>query len=109
MVYPFRCNVYAITKDEGVLMDLKHYPFLDKEIDVAGLEPFEIALIIALPFLLGLVLFIFSPFKVPVVVGIVLSVGGLYVYVRKKKSSKAKGYTYREVVYNLLNGYKKIY
>lgn len=90
-------------------MDLKHYPFLDKEIDIAGLEPFEIVLVVAFPFFTGLIAFIFSPFKIPVVVGIVLSIGFLYIYVRKRKSSKAKGYTYREVVYNILSGYTKIY
>lgn len=89
-------------------MKHKHYVFLDKETDIAGLEPFELLIVVGLPLGIGIILFIVSPIKIPIAFAIALSIAFLYVYVRKKKSGKKKGYTYRKVVYDI-TGIRKIY
>ena len=90
------------------MKEYKHYPFLDKEVDIAGLEPFEL-LLIAFPLIAGIVLFIISPIKIPIVFTAFAGVAFMYIFVRKKKSGKNKGYMYREVIYNYTISIKKIY
>ena len=87
----------------------KHYPYLDKEIDIAGLEPFEILIFVVAPIIVGALLFIILPFKIPVVFATFISIVIIYVLVRRKKSGKNKGYVYREFLYKYLPHTKKIY
>jgi len=89
-------------------MKYKHYVFLDKETDIAGLEPFELLVVVGLPLGIGIILFIISPIKIPIAFAIVVSIVFLYIFVRKKKNGKKKGHIYRKVIYDL-TGIKKIY
>lgn len=87
----------------------KHYPFLDKETDIIGLEPFDIALIIGIPLGLSIFLFMFLPIgKTLVMFGVFGLIVYMFIYVRKKKHGKERGYVYREFLKKLRN-YKKIY
>lgn len=90
---------------------MRHFPFLDKEIDIAGLEPFEIGVVFVVPFLAGIVLFLLVPIGKLMIVFIMFAVSVfLYVVIRRKKSDKQKGWLYREFVYKWLGrNVKKIY
>lgn len=89
-------------------MKYKHFVFLDKETDIVGLEPFELIVVVGLPMAVGIILFIVSPIKIPIAFATIGTIVGLYVYVRKRKSGKKKGYVYRKIVYEI-TGIKKIY
>ncbi len=93
-------------------MEDKHYPVIDRETDILGLEPFDLIVVITVPMFIGFLLLVFLPvpqfFKVLIAVGTVISIGIMFVKVRKMKHGKNKGYIYRRFQ-KLLRNYKKIY
>ena len=90
-------------------MKYKHYPYMDKETDIAGLELFDFVFVVIIPLAIGILLFTLSPIKIPIAFLTFAMVIGAYIYVRRKKSGKQKGYIYREFRYKLIGGIKKIY
>jgi len=92
-------------------MEYKHYPFLDRETEIAGLELFDIMIVLVFPAIFSILVFLLTPFKIvkiaaPFIFFILTAI--LFVIVRRKKSGKEKGYIYRQIVYRLI-GIKRIY
>ena len=84
----------------------KHFPFLDKEFDILGLELFEIGVIVVVSLLSALLGFFIFPF-LGIILPIFIMIGG-FVYLKKKKSGKERGYWYRRYL-KFSRTFKRIY
>jgi hypothetical protein len=86
---------------------MKHYPYLDKDLDIAGLEFIDVAIIVAVSIVfLFIGLFLFN-----VIVGIFLFVASfliLYIRIRKLKQNKERGYLVRKIA-KFLRGNNELY
>jgi hypothetical protein len=75
---------------------MRHYPYLDKDLDVAGLEFVDVAIITAISIVsLFIGLFFFN-----MIIGVFLFVGSfilLYIRIRKLKQNKERGYLVRKI------------
>jgi len=75
---------------------MKHYPYLDKDLDIAGLEFIDVVIITAISIVLLFVgLFFFN-----MIISILLFVGSfivLYIYIRRLKQNKERGYLVRKI------------
>jgi hypothetical protein len=75
---------------------MKHYPYLDKDLDIAGLEFVDIAIILSVS-----LIFLFAGlFLFNLIVGIFLFVVSfliLYIRIRKLKQNKERGYLVRKI------------
>lgn len=75
---------------------MKHYPYLDKELDIAGIEVIDAAVIVAVSIvmlIIGVLIFNF-------IVGLFLFVASLlilYIYARRLKQNKERGYIARKI------------
>jgi type IV conjugative transfer system protein TraL len=75
---------------------MKHYPYLDKDLDIAGLEFTDVMIIIAV----SVTLFFVGLFLFNMIVGFFLFVGSfiiLYIRIRKMKQNKERGYLVRRM------------
>jgi len=75
---------------------MKHYPYLDKELDVAGLEVIDAAIVVVL----GVIMLVVGVIFFNVVVGLFLFVGTLlflYIRMRRLKQNKERGYIARKI------------
>jgi hypothetical protein len=76
--------------------NIKHYPYLDKDLDIAGLEFTDVAIITGISVILLFIgLFLFN-----MIAGVFLFVGSfviLYIRIRKLKQNKEKGYLVRRI------------
>jgi hypothetical protein len=75
---------------------MKHYPYLDKELDIAGIEAIDAAVIVAI----SIVLLVIGLFAFNLIVGLFLFVSTLvilYVYMRRLKQNKERGYIARKI------------
>jgi Ca2+-dependent lipid-binding protein len=75
---------------------MKHYPYLDKDLDIAGLEFADIAIILGV----SITLLIIGLFMFNMIVGFFLFVGSfiiLYIRIRKMKQNKERGYLVRRI------------
>ncbi|MBX0311424.1 MAG: hypothetical protein JHC31_06560 [Sulfurihydrogenibium sp.] len=75
---------------------MKHYPYLDKDLDIAGLEFVDVAIILAISIaFLFIGLFFFN-----MIVGFFLFVSSfliLYIHIRRLKQNKERGYLVRRI------------
>jgi len=74
----------------------KHFPFLDKETDILGLEIFDLGAIAVVSITAAILTFFLIPFKLfsIFVASVILIVG--YILVKKKKTGKERGWLYRQ-------------
>jgi small-conductance mechanosensitive channel len=75
---------------------MKHYPYLDKDLDIAGLEAVDVVVITAI----SIVFLFIGFFLFNVIIGILLFVVSfliLYVRIRKLKQNKERGYLVRKI------------
>lgn len=75
---------------------MKHYPYLDKELDVAGIEAVDAVIVVAL----SIVMLIVGVLVFNVIVGLflfVMSLLILYIRVRRLKQNKERGYIARKI------------
>lgn len=75
---------------------MKHYPYLDKELDVAGIEVIDAAIVVVI----SVVMLIIGVFIFNFIIGLFLFVTSLlilYIYVRRLKQNKERGYIARKI------------
>jgi len=86
---------------------MKHYPYLDKDLDIAGLESVDVVIIAAVSIaFLFIGLFLFNA-----IIGIFLFVVSfiiLYIRIRKLKQNKERGYLVRKIA-KFLRGNNELY
>jgi type IV conjugative transfer system protein TraL len=86
---------------------MKHYPYLDKDLDIAGLEFIDVAIIFAV----SIVLLFVGLFMFNMVVGFLLFVSSfviLYIHIRRLKQNKERGYLVRRIA-KLFRGNNDLY
>ncbi len=88
-------------------MKARHYPLLDKGVNVSGLEIFDLALMVG-SFLLVLVLS-FPILKNYCIFAAVPTAMFMFVFLRRKKTGKNSGYIARKIMFKYLRRYHKIY
>jgi hypothetical protein len=86
---------------------MKHYPYLDKDLDIAGLEFVDVAIITAISVILLFTgLFLFN-----MIVGFFLFISSfiiLYIHIRRLKQNKERGYLVRKIA-KFFRGNKELY
>ncbi len=93
----------------GVPMKDKHFPFLDKEFDIFGLEIFDIAVVLVLALTIGLFTFLILPFFkiIGLIIFPIITVIGLGI-IKKKKQGKERGWVNRQFL-KRSRRFKRIY
>ena len=86
---------------------MKHYPLLDKGVNISVLEPFDFVVMVGVSFIVALIAFIFIHMYAVFVLVAALIVS--FVVMRKVKSNKNNGYIARKVMFKLLRRNHKIY
>ncbi len=86
---------------------MRHYPLLDKGIDISGLEPMDLAIIVGVAFVFALIGYFFLGMYTAFVFITVLIVA--FALIRKFKSNKYRGYIARKIFYWYLRRHHKIY
>jgi hypothetical protein len=94
----------------GVFMkEDKHFPFLDKEFDILGLEIFDIAVVLVVALTVGVFTFLFLPFFkfIGLIFIPVITMVGLGI-IKKKKQGKERGWVNRQFL-KKSRRFKRIY
>jgi len=86
---------------------MRHYPLLDKGIDISGLEPVDFAFVVGIAFLFAFIGWIFIGVYTAFI--FVISLIGSFVVVRAVKTNKFRGYFARRFAFRWLRRYHKIY
>ena len=86
---------------------MRHYPLLDKGVDISGLEPVDFAVVVGVAFVSGLIgwilIGIYSAFI------FVITLIGSFVFIRAVKTNKFRGYFARRFAFRWLRRFHKIY
>jgi len=88
-------------------MSFKHYPVIDRETSFMGLELIDFGILLISSMLIGLFFFIIK-LKFIAILSFVLSLLGGYIFVRRLKEGKEKGYFVRWI-HSKLRGHKVVY
>lgn len=86
---------------------MKHYPLLDQGIDISGLEPIDLAIVIGISVIFALIGFIFIGMYTSFIFLVVMI--ATFSLIRKLKSNKNRGYIARQIIYRYMRKYHKIY
>ena len=86
---------------------MRHYPLLDKGVDISGLEPMDFAFVVVIAFLSAIIGWIFIGVYTAFIFVISLIVS--FIVVRAVKTNKFKGYFIRRLTFRWLRRYHKIY
>jgi len=86
---------------------MRHYPLLDKGVDISGLEPMDFAFVVVIAFLSAIIGWIFIGVYTAFIFVISLIVS--FIFVRAVKTNKFKGYLIRRLTFRWLRRYHKIY
>jgi len=86
---------------------MRHYPLLDKGIDISGLEPVDFSIVVGMGFLSGVIGWIFIGIYTSFIFVITMIIS--FVTVRSVKTNKFRGYFVRRIVFRWLRRFHKIY
>jgi Flp pilus assembly protein TadB len=86
---------------------MKHYPLLDKGVDISGLEPVDFAFVVAIAFIAAVIGWIFIGIYTAFIFIIALIVS--FVIIRAVKTNKYRGYFARRFAFRWMRRYHKIY
>jgi len=86
---------------------MRHYPLLDKGIDISGLEPIDFTFVVGVAFLSTLIGWMFIGIYTAFI--FVMSLIGSFIFLRAVKTNKFKGYFIRRFTFRWLRRFHKIY
>ena len=86
---------------------MKHYPLLDKGIDISGLEPVDFAFVVGIAFFSAIVGWILIGIYTAFI--FVISLIGSFILIKAVKTNKFRGYFARRFAFRWLRKYHKIY
>jgi len=86
---------------------MRHYPLLDKGIDISGLEPVDFAIVVGMAFLSGVIGWISIGIYTAFV--FVIAMIASFILVRSVKTNKFRGYFVRRIVFRWMRRFHKIY
>jgi len=86
---------------------MRHYPLLDKGVDISGLEPVDFAVVVGIAFVFAAIGWFFIGIYTAFV--FVIAMIGSFIFVRAVKTNKFRGYFVRRIVFRWLRRYHKIY
>jgi len=86
---------------------MRHYPLLDKGVDISGLEPVDFAFVVGIAFLSALIGWIFIGIYTTFIFVIALIVS--FVIIRAVKTNKFRGYFARRFAFRWMRRFHKIY
>jgi len=90
-----------------IIKHMRHYPLLDKGIDISGLEPVDFIIMVGIAFLAALVGWIFLGIYTAFVFVIALILS--FVFIRSIKTNKFRGYFARRLMFRWIRRVHKIY
>jgi len=86
---------------------MKHYPLLDKGVDISGLEPIDFAFVVAIAFVFAFIAWLLIGFYASFIFVIALMVS--FVIIRAVKTNKFRGYFARRLAFRWLRRFHKVY
>jgi len=86
---------------------MRHYPLLDKGIDISGLEPVDFAIVVGIAFVFAVFGWIFIGIYTSFIFVISLMVS--FVIIRAFKTNKFRGYFARRLAFRWMRRFHKIY
>jgi len=86
---------------------MKHYPLLDKGVDISGLEPIDFAFVVAIAFVFAFIAWLLIGFYASFIFVIALMVS--FVIIRAIKTNKFRGYFARRFAFRWMRKYHKVY
>jgi len=86
---------------------MRHYPLLDKGVDISGLEPVDFAFVVAIAFLAALAGWIFIGIYTAFI--FIIALMGSFVFIRAVKTNKFRGYFARRFAFRWMRRFHKIY
>ena len=90
-----------------IIKRMRHYPLLDKGIDISGLEPVDFIIMVGIAFLAAVIGWIFLGIYTAFVfvISLILS----FVFIRSIKTNKFRGYFARRLMFRWIRRVHKIY
>jgi len=86
---------------------MRHYPLLDKGIDISGLEPVDFAFVVGIAFLSALIGWVFIGIYTAFI--FIIAILCSFIFIRAVKTNKFRGYFARRFAFRWMRRFHKIY